>query len=110
MIKICISVTSHALDPLPLSQTVTPSRTPSPSSVTYFMDGPTIHICIHTSIHTYKQTYTHTYIHTYVHTYIHTNTYLLLFGRLKKLEIVVDFQFASFSKKSTTTGGIKSLK
>src|SRR6218665_1739528 len=38
MIKICISVTSHALDPLPLSQTVTPTRTPS--SVTYFMDGP----------------------------------------------------------------------
>ena len=37
MIKICISVTSHALDPLPLSQTVTPSQTPS--SVTYFMDG-----------------------------------------------------------------------
>src|SRR6218665_1939870 len=30
MIKICISVMSHALDPLPLSQTVTPSRTPSP--------------------------------------------------------------------------------
>jgi len=28
--KICISVTSHALDPLPLSQTVTPSRTTSP--------------------------------------------------------------------------------
>ena len=42
MIKICISVTSHALDPLPLSQTVTPSRTPSPSSVTYFMDGPQV--------------------------------------------------------------------
>src|SRR6218665_2406242 len=40
MIKICISVTSHVLDPLPLSQTVTPSRTPSPSSVTYFMYGP----------------------------------------------------------------------
>src|SRR6218665_3626093 len=41
MIKICISVMSHALDPLPLSQTVTPSRTPYPcSSVTYFMDGP----------------------------------------------------------------------
>ena len=39
----CISVTSHALDPLPLSQTVTPSRTPSPLSVTYFMDGP-IHV------------------------------------------------------------------
>ena len=39
MIKICISVSSHALDlPSPLSQTVTPSRTPS--SVTYFMDGP----------------------------------------------------------------------
>src|SRR6218665_3379604 len=35
-----ISVKSHALYPLPLSQTVTPSRTPStPSSVTYFMDG-----------------------------------------------------------------------
>jgi len=35
-------VTSHALDPLPLSQTVTPSRTGplSPSSVTYCMDGP----------------------------------------------------------------------
>src|SRR6218665_1513345 len=30
MIKICISVTSHALDPSPLSQTVTSSRTPSP--------------------------------------------------------------------------------
>src|SRR6218665_324514 len=30
MIKICISVTSHALDHLPLSQTVTPSRIPSP--------------------------------------------------------------------------------
>src|SRR6218665_2632462 len=28
------------LDPLPLSQTVTPFSTPSPSSVTYFMDGP----------------------------------------------------------------------
>src|SRR6218665_3389683 len=35
-----ISVTSHALDPLSLSQTVTLSQTPSPSSVTYFMDGP----------------------------------------------------------------------
>src|SRR6218665_720746 len=30
MIKVCINVTSHALYPLPLSQTVTPSRTPSP--------------------------------------------------------------------------------
>src|SRR6218665_3749836 len=40
MIKICISVTSHALDPFPPSQTVTPCRTPSPWSVTYFMDGP----------------------------------------------------------------------
>ena len=28
------------LTSLPLSQTVTPCRTPSPSSVTYFMDGP----------------------------------------------------------------------
>src|SRR6218665_3277105 len=34
------SVTSHALYHLPLSQTVAPSRTPSPSSVTYFMDVP----------------------------------------------------------------------
>src|SRR6218665_3427173 len=34
------SVTSHALGPPPLSQTVTPSRIPSPSSVTYFTDGP----------------------------------------------------------------------
>jgi len=34
-----ISVSSHALDP-PLPQTVTPSRTPTPSSVTYFIDGP----------------------------------------------------------------------
>src|SRR6218665_2209269 len=35
------SVMSHALGPpLPLSQTVTPYRTPSPSSVTYFMDDP----------------------------------------------------------------------
>src|SRR6218665_1719041 len=50
----------------------------SPSSVTYFMDGPTIHIYIHTSIHTYKQTYTHTYIHTYIHTYVRTyiHTYI----------------------------------
>src|SRR6218665_3739592 len=41
--KKCISVTSYALYPLPLSHTVTPSRTPStPSSVTYFMDGPKI--------------------------------------------------------------------
>ena len=30
MIKKFISVASHALDPLPLSQTVTPSRTPPP--------------------------------------------------------------------------------
>src|SRR6218665_932686 len=28
--------------PFPLSQTVTPSRTPSSSSVTYFMDGPKV--------------------------------------------------------------------
>ena len=41
MLNFFISVTSQALDPLPLSQTVTPSRTPStPSSVTHFMDGP----------------------------------------------------------------------
>src|SRR6218665_3172840 len=47
MIKICISVTSHALYPLPLSQTVTPSQTPSPSSVTYFMDGPYTRLYLH---------------------------------------------------------------
>ena len=36
-----LQVWRHMLfNPLPLSQTVTPSRTPSPSSVTYFMDGP----------------------------------------------------------------------
>ena len=34
------SVTSHDLYPPPLSQTVTLSQTPSPWSVTYFMDGP----------------------------------------------------------------------
>ena len=39
MIKKFISVTSQALDPSSLSQTVTPSRISSPSSVTYFMDG-----------------------------------------------------------------------
>jgi len=39
--KKILSVTSHTLDPSSaLSQTVTPSRTPSLSSVTYFMDGP----------------------------------------------------------------------
>jgi len=38
--KIFISLTSPALDPSPLSQTVTLYRTPSPSSMTYFMDGP----------------------------------------------------------------------
>ena len=31
-----------AWPPSPLSQTVTPTRTPPPSSVTYFMDGPSI--------------------------------------------------------------------
>src|SRR6218665_789915 len=34
------------LTPLPLSQTVTPSRTPPPSSVTYFMDGPNVSLNI----------------------------------------------------------------
>src|SRR6218665_407532 len=38
-------MTSHALDP-PLSQTVTPSWTPSPSSMTYFMDGPYAAVCL----------------------------------------------------------------
>ena len=46
MIKKCLSVTSHVLDPLPLSQTVTLSRTPTPSSVTYFMDAPKFITCI----------------------------------------------------------------
>src|SRR6218665_3215720 len=47
--KFFISVTPHALDRLPLSQTVTPSRTPSPSSVTSFMDGP-LHVVPRKSI------------------------------------------------------------
>jgi len=42
--KKIISVTSHALDRLSLSQTVTPSPTPPPSSVTYFMDGPLVRL------------------------------------------------------------------
>ena len=37
------------LTPLPLSQTVTLSRTPSPSSVTYFMDGPLGNLPIYTA-------------------------------------------------------------
>src|SRR6218665_3305577 len=40
MYEFFLNVMSHALGPPPLSQTVTPSRTPSPSSVMYFMDGP----------------------------------------------------------------------
>ena len=36
------SVTSQALGPLPLSQNVTPFRAPSPSSTTYFMEGPLV--------------------------------------------------------------------
>ena len=41
MIKICISVTSHALDPLtPVTNCHTFSDPLPPSSVTYFMDGP----------------------------------------------------------------------
>src|SRR6218665_3426776 len=42
MIKKFISVTSHALYPLPLTKTVTPSRTPSPSTEKYFMDDPCV--------------------------------------------------------------------
>src|SRR6218665_456087 len=49
------------LDPLPLSQTVTPSRTPSPSSVTYFMDGPKIN---------YRYIGLHVYIYIYIYNYI----------------------------------------
>ena len=41
MIKICISVTSHALDPPPpVTNCHTFSDPLAPSSVTYFMDGP----------------------------------------------------------------------
>ena len=36
------SVTSHDLYPLPLSQTVTLSQTPSPLERDIFMDGPTL--------------------------------------------------------------------
>src|SRR6218665_571926 len=107
MIKICISVTSHALDPPVTNYHTFLDPLPLESDVLY---GRPHNTYIHTYIHPYIQTNIHTYIYTYIRTYIHTNTYLLLFGRLKKLEIVVDFQCASFSKKSTTTGGIKSLK
>ena len=41
------------LDPLPLSQTVTP-RTPSLSNVTYFMDGP---LLINTSLYMHYAIY-----------------------------------------------------
>src|SRR6218665_2312397 len=40
MIKICISVTSHALDPLPPVTNCHTFSDPCPSSVTFFMDGP----------------------------------------------------------------------
>ena len=40
MIKICISVTSHALDPLPCHKLSHLLGPPPPSSVTYFMDSP----------------------------------------------------------------------
>src|SRR6218665_3537316 len=40
MIKICISVTSHAPDPFPCTNCHTFSDPLAPSSVTYFMDGP----------------------------------------------------------------------
>src|SRR6218665_3278528 len=50
MIKICISVTSHALDPFPLSQTVTPSRTPYPLERDVLYGRPLIYktTCSHT--------------------------------------------------------------
>src|SRR6218665_1829217 len=40
MIKICISVTSHALVPPPPCHKLSHLGPPPPSSVTYFMDGP----------------------------------------------------------------------
>ena len=58
MIKKCISVTSHARYPLPLSQTVTPSRTPSPERDVLY--GRPLNTQIHT--HTYAQIQAH--IHT----------------------------------------------
>src|SRR6218665_1561376 len=46
MIKICISVTSHALDlPSPCHKLSHLLGPPPPSSVTYFMDGPYLRIC-----------------------------------------------------------------
>jgi len=40
MIEQIISVTSHASDPLPLSQTITPSRTPPPRARRTLWTGP----------------------------------------------------------------------
>ena len=40
MMKICISVTSNALYPLPCHKLSHLLGPPPPSSVTYFMDGP----------------------------------------------------------------------
>src|SRR6218665_2095482 len=52
-------VTCSWTSPFPLSQTVTPSRTPSLSSVTYFIDGP-LAGCIHvTECHKNAREHTH---------------------------------------------------
>jgi len=45
MIKICINVTSHALDPPPCHKLSHLLGPPPPSSVTYFMDGPFTCMC-----------------------------------------------------------------
>src|SRR6218665_1064121 len=53
--QICISVTSHALNPLPLSQTVTPSRTPSTLERDVLYGRPlTLHSKNHSSKHNSK--------------------------------------------------------
>src|SRR6218665_4126659 len=58
MIKICLSVTSHALDtPSLLSQTVTPSRTPSPLERDVLYGRPHISICNSPNIGSTKYTY-----------------------------------------------------
>src|SRR6218665_1982221 len=56
-----ISVTSHALEPPPLSQTVTPSRTPSPLERDILYGRPPSQS--KEFIHIYTQTHTHTHTH-----------------------------------------------
>src|SRR6218665_3825025 len=73
------------LPPSPLSQTVTPSRTPSPSSVTYFMDGPNVCVCIVGPVAytgplcVYRLSFVHSFIHC-GHFYSAPSSHLLVRG------------------------------